>query len=565
MPMSEQISETAQSILVIVNDENLATAFCDSLNVNGFTALQVATGQGGLQLVQLKHPQLIVCGVELPDISGYDVLVSLRSHPKTTVLPIIMMADGQSPDTFRRCMDYGADDCLATSTNIESFLRVVRGQLAKREQLARYFINHSIESFHTKHSNVHSSQDLEKQFATVKQLPWSTLWIVRLPDYDTLQTKYGHVFGQLVIQSVKQQLHQWQGKWDTPSFSINASAYIGEGRFAIFFSGSHQPVSLYTEIIITLKADLQRPMVIHNHRFSLEIAIDTVRHTELVAAPSLEAALRGLSYCDRAINRLSLATRLRRAIERDELELYFQPQVDLASGQIVGAEALVRWVLPGKEPVLPVQFIPVAEENGLMLPMGEWVLETALKQLARWQQRQLSGISLAINVSAHQLRDAHLLERLMAIVKTANINPVMVDLELPERLIMEDLSRAKVLLTKLQNKGFSTAIDDFSSGSLSHLQYLPVNILKLDKCFVRELHCNKSNQVIVRAIMEMARGLNISTIANGVETARELSVLRQLKCQSMQGYLFSPALTVQDFEKLLSESSRRLLQQVSSC
>ncbi|MEO0868563.1 MAG: EAL domain-containing protein, partial [Cyanobacteria bacterium J06642_11] len=137
------------------------------------------------------------------------------------------------------------------------------------------------------------------------------------------------------------------------------------------------------------------------------------------------------------------------------------------------------------------------------------------------------------------------------------VNPIMMDLELPECVVTDDLSRAKGVLTELKDKGFSTAIDDFGCSSLSHLQYLPVNILKLDKCFVRDLHRNRSNQIIVKAIMEMAWGLNISTIAIGVETARELSVLKQLKCQSMQGYLFSPALPAEDFETLLLESLKK--------
>ena len=555
--MSGLISETVATILVIDDDENLATVLCNLLNLNGFATLQAATGQDGIQQSQLKQPQLIVCDIELPDISGYDVLASVRSHLATAVIPVIMLSDLSSPNTFRRSMEQGADDYLTKTTDIESLLRAVQVQLAKREQLTRYFAGQPVESPHEKIP----AADLEKQFSTVRQRPWSALWVIRLPDYGALQTKYGHVFGQLVLQSIEQQLHQWTEQWCTDIFSVNTLAYVGGGRFIVLFSSSHQPdKQIYTKSIDALRVDLQRPMVIHNHRFSLEICIDTVSQPTLTTAPSLDTILRKLSYSDRAVNQLSLAARIRQAIKRDELELHFQPQVDLASGQIIGAEALVRWVVPGKAPILPVQFIPAAEENGLMLPVGEWILETALRQLAHWQKRQLSSISIAINLSVYQLRSPHFIEQLMAIVNTVNTNPVMVDLELPERLIMEDLSRAKVLLTKLQNKGFSTAIDDFGSGSLSHLQYLPVNILKLDKCFVRDLHCNKSNQVIVRAIMEMARGLNISTIANGVETARELSILRQLKCQSMQGYLFSPALTIQDFEKLLIESSSPLQQ-----
>ena len=172
---------------------------------------------------------------------------------------------------------------------------------------------------------------------------------------------------------------------------------------------------------------------------------------------------------------------------------------------------------------------------------------------------RLSGISLAINLSAYQLQNPIFIDRLMSLVSIAGVTPVMIDLELPEGLIMADLDRAKPLLATLQQGGFSTAIDDFGSGysSLSHLQHLPVNILKLDKCFVRDLHHNKSNQIIVKAIMDMAQGLNIATVASGVETARELSILKQLGCQSMQGYLFSPALTAQDFETLLLDSSHQ--------
>ena len=187
--------------------------------------------------------------------------------------------------------------------------------------------------------------------------------------------------------------------------------------------------------------------------------------------------------------------------------------------------------------------------------LGEWILRTALQQLAHWQKMQLSGISIAVNLSVYQLRSLHFIDRLMEMVESTKVSPVMIDLELPERLIMEDLNRSKLLLAELHHRGFSTAIDDFGSGCLSHLPYLPVNILKLDKCFVRDLHRNKNNQVIVRAIVEMAQGLNISTVASGVETAKELSILKQLKCHSMQGYLFSPALAAKDFERLLLESS----------
>lgn len=545
------------TILVISHDVNLAVVFCDLLSVNGFATLKTTTGQEGIQLAQLHHPQLIVCDIELPDMSGYNVLASVRSHHITATIPVIMLSGDDIYNTFRRSMEQGADDYLTKPVDLQSFLQAVQTQLSKRKQLEQYFANISVKPANKRLISVIPLEDLIKQFEISKQLPWASLWIIYLNDYGTLQTGYGHVFSQLVIQSLGQQLHQWREHWHNSPLSIDTLAYLGENRFAVFLSAPQLPDKKNcSQAIAQLKTDLQQPVVVNNHRLTLDIHIECISCENLTTVRMLKNKLNRLVNSEPVINQLTLAEQLRRAMRRDELQLRFQPQVDLNSGQIIGAEVLVRWMVPGKSPILPVQFIPVAEEHGLILPLGEWILETALQQLAYWQKIRLPGISIAINLSVYQLSSPDFIDQLMTLVNAAQVNPVMIDLELPERLIMEDLSRAKHLLTELQQRGFSTAIDDFGSGSLSYLQYLPVNILKLDKCFVRNLHSNRSNQVIVRAIIEMARGLNISTTASGVETARELSILRQLKCHSIQGYLFSPALTAQDFEKLLLEPSK---------
>ena len=550
------------TILVIDAETDLVAVVCDLLSCNGFATLRATTGRDGVQLAQLHHPQLIVCDIALPDMSGYDVLASVRSHHTIFSTPVIMLAGDDDYRAFRQSMEQGADDYLVKSTDLPSLLRSVNTQLAKRKQLTQRIALLSNELASKSLISAVTLEDLKEEFATIKQHPWASLWVVYLNDYETLQKGYGHVFSQLVIQSLGQKLYQWQKQWNGLLFSVHSLAYLGGNRFVIFLSAPKTPdQTSYGRVITQFRTELQHPMVINNHRLIPDIHIECVNCSQLATVHMLEKTLNRSASSSPDINQLSLAARLRRAMQKDELQLHFQPQVDLKSGQIIGAEVLVRWVVPGKSPILPVQFIPVAEEHGLILPLGEWILETALQQFAYWQKIRLPGISIAINLSVYQLRSLHFLERLMTLVNKAQVSPVMIDLELPERLIMEDLSRAKYLLTELQQQGFSTAIDDFGSGSLSHLQYLPVNILKLDKCFVRNLYSNRSNQVIVRAIIEMARGLNISTIANGVETARELSILKQLKCQSIQGYLFSPALTAQDFKKLLLESSKNQAQE----
>ncbi|MEA5464430.1 EAL domain-containing response regulator [Leptothoe sp. PORK10 BA2] len=561
------------TILVIDDDTKLATFFCNALALNDFATLQAATGLEGMQLAQQHQPQLIVCNINLPDISGYDVLERLRSHTITTAIPVIMVTDHGTPETFRCSMAQGADDYLTKPIDLPDFLQAVRTQLTKREQLAQYFAQafqtsppaspaSPIKSPYEQLTSPTNLTELEIQLEQLKQSPGSSLWVIQLRNYSDLCADYGHVLGQLVLQTMEQQLRQWQEReqdWGLDSALCLTLAYVGRDRFAVFFRASEPPTqadskAAWDTAMVNLQTELQQPMVINNHRLVPDIHIEAMVHPDLAQLKTLDSSPIGAALDGPS---LSLAERLRRAIQGDELQLYFQPQVDLSSGQIVGAEALVRWYTPEENQILPIQFIPVAEENGLMLPLGEWIIETALRQLTHWQKKQFSAISMALNLSSYQLRSSDFIHRLMAMVKATSISPVMIDLELPERLILEDLSQAKSLLAELSKRGFSPAIDDFSFSSLSHLPDLPVNILKLDKCFVRNLHQNTNNQVIVKAIMDIARSLNISTIANGVETARELSVLKQLKCHSMQGYLFSPALSAQDFETLLLESTKR--------
>ena len=527
------------TILVIDDDTNLGTLFCETLALNGFATLRAATGQAGIQLTRRHHPQLVVCDIGLPDISVHSVLKGARSHPATTTIPVIMVTGRTDADTFRHSMEHGADDYLTKPVDLDGFLRAVQTQLTKRKQLAEHFASVSAEPAEPAPISL---EDLETRLEA--SAPSPQLWMIQLRNYGAIQARYGHVFGQLVLQSVGQQLQQWR----CHESALPIETYRLDERFVILLSA---PPGLVDQAIASLQTRLKQPRVVSNHRLSLDICVRPVSCLDLAANKPRE----GMA----SLPSPSLVERLRRAIQRDELQLYFQPQVDLNSGQIIGAEALVRWIVPGEPAILPVQFIPVAEDSGLMPSLGDWILGAALQQLSRWQTMRLSGISLAINLSAYQLQNPIFIDRLMSLVSIAGVTPVMIDLELPEGLIMADLDRAKPLLATLQQGGFSTAIDDFGSGysSLSHLQHLPVNILKLDKCFVRDLHHNKSNQIIVKAIMDMAQGLNIATVASGVETARELSILKQLGCQSMQGYLFSPALTAQDFETLLLDSSHQ--------
>ncbi|MDP2000103.1 MAG: EAL domain-containing protein [Rhodoferax sp.] len=259
---------------------------------------------------------------------------------------------------------------------------------------------------------------------------------------------------------------------------------------------------------------------------------------------------------------LVLDNALRRALERDQLQLHFQPQISLRTGQIVGAEALLRWNHPQLGSVSPAEFIPVAESNGLILPIGEWVLRTALKQLGEWIARGMAPITLAVNLSALQFRHANLPQLVSSILLDAALAPGVLELELTEGVAMTHPLSAIATMDDLHRRGVRMSIDDFGTGysSLSYLKRFQVYKLKIDQSFVRDITDDPDDKAIVGAIISMASSLGLKTIAEGVETAGQLAFLRARGCDEVQGYFFSRPLPADAFEKFTLQHRPELIQ-----
>jgi diguanylate cyclase (GGDEF)-like protein len=259
-----------------------------------------------------------------------------------------------------------------------------------------------------------------------------------------------------------------------------------------------------------------------------------------------------------AIDPLTLETDLRYALERQELRLVYQPKVSLNTGQIIGGEALLRWQHPQGGTISPKQFIPLAEETGMIEAIGEWVLFTACHQLKTWHDSGLTQLRVAVNLSGCQLRQPHLHQRIMQILSKTQLHPQHLELELTESTLIEDVELASQRLQALKAIGVQLAIDDFGTGysSLSLLHRFLFDILKLDRCFVRGIHFNSKNRAIATAIIAMAHQLNLKLVAEGVETNAELGFLCEQHCDEMQGYLFSRPLPAASFETLLRNDQR---------
>jgi len=256
---------------------------------------------------------------------------------------------------------------------------------------------------------------------------------------------------------------------------------------------------------------------------------------------------------ERLLERLEMESGLRRALEQRELVLYYQPKVDLLHGRVVGAEALIRWNLPGVGLVSPGDFIPLAEETGLIVPIGEWVIETACAQLKSWQNQGLPGITMAINISARQFQQANLSDVVAQALRRHKIQGHDLDLEVTESAIMADPRKTAAILREWKGVGVRISLDDFGTGysSLSYLKRFPIDNLKIDQSFVHDVTTDPDDAAIARMVITLAHSLKQKVIAEGVETGAQLEFLRREHCNEMQGYFFSCPLSGEEFAALL--------------
>jgi len=391
-----------------------------------------------------------------------------------------------------------------------------------------------------------------------------------LDEFKTVNDTAGHVLGDGLLQKVAERLTGVIRDGDT-------AARMGGDEFAVLVP----EVSSVDEVAHVAERVLEafrRPWVLGGQEFHVTTSVGIAMYpTDSSDAESLlrnaddamyEAKDQGKNRYNlytaalsvRIAERLALESSLRRGLERGEFVVYYQPQVNIESGRVVGLEALVRWQHPDLGLVLPAEFIPVAEETGLIVQLGAWVLNTACAQTRAWHEAGFSSLRVAVNLSPRQFQQRDLLDTVGEALGETGLDPHHLQLEITEGIAMDDAEFSVAALQRLVEMGVQVAIDDFGTGhsSLSYLKRFPIQAVKIDQSFVQGLMTDANDGAIAGAIIDVAHNLGLTVIAEGVETPEQLDFLRQRRCDEMQGYLYSKPLPAGEIGKVLRRDSRML-------
>ncbi|MDX1485232.1 MAG: EAL domain-containing protein [Alphaproteobacteria bacterium] len=387
------------------------------------------------------------------------------------------------------------------------------------------------------------------------------LLLLDLDRFKMVNDTLGHEFGDKLLQDVAGRIRSCIRDSDT-------LARLGGDEFIVVLngiSGAQDAAKVAKKII----DELSKPIVIDGHEVFVTTSIGIslfpsdgmdknalITNADVAMYRAKEEGRNHFQFYTYGMNattveQLTLENDLRRAIERDELLLHYQPQVDLADGRIIGVEALVRWQHPELGLIPPARFIPIAEETGLIVPIGQWVLKTACAQARQWIDAGMPPLVVSVNMSSRQFHQEDMLETVTTALEESGLDAEHLALEITESSLMQKPEDAVVTLCLLHNMGVGIAIDDFGTGysSLGHLKRFPLHALKIDRAFVSDVTENPEDAAIVGAILAMAHSLKLRVIAEGVETRNQLDFLKQAGCDAIQGFLISKPVTAEEIEK----------------
>ncbi len=541
-------------------------------------------GPSGIKAGRQHRPDVVICSWELqtPDgqgLNGHHVLEAMRQDRELSLTPFVLITDQTERSHTRRAMELGADDCLTrpitfaeisntiearikrlTATN-ELYVNTLRHTAERINRLVHYDSLTDLPNYRLLHQRL--SQAITDAHKNQQTLAFMSISLDRL---QLVNTVMGYPAGDELLAAAARRL---QG-----CLPVGATlARLTANQFAVFLPNLERPQQA-RETAENLMDALSRPFSLPEQEVfvttSIGIAFLLHQSEDLSsllrqANAALESARKQKSNCcqfyrsDMPVafsDQITMETWLRYAVERQEFAVYYQPQLNLHSNRIEGSEALIRWHHPEHGYISPNKFVPLAEEAGLIVDIGQWVLETACLQAKRWLMQDWGMEYVSINLSSVQFNQNNLIDSIKNTLESTGLAPQNLELEVTETALMQDAESAIEILSELKALGIRIAIDDFGTGysSLSYLKQLPIDTLKIDNCFVRGATHDLKNQAILQSTIELAHRLDLKVVAEGVESQAEQNLLCQYGCDYLQGYWVGRPMPSDAMAKVLATS-----------
>ncbi|WOD39630.1 EAL domain-containing protein [Nodosilinea sp. E11] len=588
------LSATAMPVVLVVDDEPDNFDVVEAMLSNqGYILHYAANGQIALDCLSSVQPDLILLDVMMPGIDGMEVCRQIKALPQWRGVPIIMVTALNAKQDLSRCLAAGADDFVSKPVNLlelvartRSMLRIhqqyqqlatfntqLEGLVQQRTAQLQALIDEDALTQLPSRSRLLQATSVALQTAqskgsfgeTSQASSRCTPYSVGLAYLDCDQFKlvngaFGYAVGNELLQAIAQRLQLQLRPGDM-------LARLGEDEFCFLL---HHLADLETleAWVETVFESFVRPFRVVNCDFFVSVCMGVALADATTAQPEtlLQAADTAMYRAKRqgqgsyqvfdallstaTRDRLTLETDLQRALEHREFITYYQPIVQLATRQVVGFEALVRWQHPERQMVPPGNFIPCMEETGLVVKVGLVVLRQACEQLRVWHQQGATDWTVSVNLSVRQFDSPTLLADIDRVLAATEVNPAYLKLEITESALMQDAEAAIAVMNQLRSRQIQISLDDFGTGysSLGYLHRFPIDTLKIDRSFVQQIHPGNRNHQVVNTIIALSNQLALPVVAEGIETVEQLQCLQALGCEFGQGYLFAKPLPASDIQ-----------------
>lgn len=570
--------ERPKKILIVDDSEPIRNSLSAMLEAENYQTVVAENGKIGVEIARKEIPHLILCDVQMPELDGYGVLTELRNDATTAAIPFVFLTGRAELDQIREGMNLGADDYLTKPFKREELIRAVNARLARRAIIEDHFAAEIRVAEEKLNQLMHydlltglpNQMLLREKFESITRHDSNanvTVFLIGLDRFKRINETLGFSFGDILLKFVAERLVAY-------SSGNYLLARLAGDQFVILIPGLQtkkiEPVG--KEMLETIS----RPFSLETHQLFLTASVGVsafpqngseidklIKNAEL----ALHSAKRAGGNCQQIYSPEQHAFESRKhqlqssftgALENSEFVVYYQPQVNITSGMIVGAEALVRWNHPQKGFISPGEFIPIMEDSGWIIPVGDWILTESCKQAKIWHSTGFPKMQISVNLSPRQFSQPNLAKRLQEILDEAKLPSKFLEVEITESSIMQDTAETIRILNELKSTGVRIALDDLGTGfsSLAYLRQFPLDSVKIDQSFIRDVAMNSKHAAITTAIIQMAKNMKLKVVAEGVESFPELFFLYMQQCEEIQGYIFSRPLSAKDFAKLLASGKK---------